>query len=171
MVPKDIANPTGDVEILLDNCCCSIHLSKIQAFEEQHLHLEIRPAQDRCMVWKCLMNSISVAGKNKITVWKDQCNVQNKASGNLLLKIVIRESHLDTNATASHIRGARLASSLDICVLTIGCDITKFNGCVKIIMDFLAARGETSHDLLEFLFKGCRTAVPNQDFNDHIKRK
>jgi hypothetical protein len=98
MVPKDINDPTGEAENLLDNCE-SVNLSKIRAFEEQHLDSEIRPAQDSCMTWKCLMSSVSVAGKNKITIWwrDQQHNVQNRASGNLLLKIIIRESHLDTN--------------------------------------------------------------------------
>jgi hypothetical protein len=106
MVPKDLAKPTGDGENLLDNYG-SIDLSKIRAFEEQYLHLEIRPAQDSYMMWKCLMNSISVAaGNNKITIWKDQYNVQDRASCNLLLKIIARES-------ASRHRSISHASSLE----------------------------------------------------------
>jgi hypothetical protein len=66
MVPKDINNPTGEPENLLDNCG-SIDLSKIGAFKARCLDLEIRPAQDSHMTWKCLMSSISVAGRNKIT--------------------------------------------------------------------------------------------------------
>jgi hypothetical protein len=162
-------NPTGGAENLLDNNHGSINLSKIRAFEEQCPHLEIRPVQDSCMMWKCLMNSVGVASKKKITVWKDQCNVQNKASGDLLLKIIIRESHLDANAATSHMH-TKLTSLLDICILTIGCDITKLNGCVKLLVDSLAARGETTHDVLELLFKGRRT-VPDQDFNDCIERE
>jgi hypothetical protein len=138
MVPKDIANPTGGVENLLCNCG-SIEISKIRGFEEQHLHLEIRPAQDSHVWGKCLMSSVSVARKNKTLVWKDQHKVQNKASGNLLLKIIIEDNHLVTNATASHV-GANLAS-LDICILTtIGCDITKLNGCVKLSLWILWTR-------------------------------
>jgi hypothetical protein len=45
------------------------------------------------------MNSISKEGKNKILIWKKQYTVRNFSSGTLLLKIIIRESHLDTNAT------------------------------------------------------------------------
>ena len=81
------------------------------------------------MLYKCLMNSISKTGKDKVTIWMDQYKVSGKSSGNLLLKLIIRESHLDTNATTSSIR-MKLAS-LDVYILKIGCNITKFHGYVK----------------------------------------
>jgi hypothetical protein len=58
------------------------------------------------------------------------------SSGNLLLKIVARESHLDADAETSSI-WTKLAL-LDACVMTIGCDVAKFNGHVKSLTDQLA---------------------------------
>ena len=73
-------------------------------------------------------------------------------SGNLLLKVLVRESHLDTNATTSWIRTQ--LSSLDEYMMIIGSNIGKFNFHVQTLMGSLTARGETSTDLLTNLFKG-----------------
>jgi hypothetical protein len=98
------------------------------------------------------MNYISKKGKNKILIWKKQYKIGTHSSGNLLLKIIVQESHLDTNATTASIRTK--LSSLDKYILTIGCDITRFNGYVQLLIDSLAVRGETTQDLLMNLFKG-----------------
>jgi len=50
-----------------------------------------------------------------------------------------------------HIR-AKL-SALDSYILTIGCDISKFNAYVKDLIDSLTARGETTQDLLANLLE------------------
>jgi len=89
-------------------------------------------------------------------------------SGNLLLKIIVRESYLDTNATTANIR--KKLSSLDTYILTIGSDITKFNIHVSLLMDSLAARGESTQDLLTNLFKGYQAAT-DKTFVDYIGRK
>jgi hypothetical protein len=120
------------------------------------------------MMDRCLMKSISNEGKNKILIWKNQSNGGVNSSGNLLLKIIIRESHLDTNATTASIRNK--LSSLDKYILTIGCDITKFNGYVRLLINCLAARGETTQDLLTNLFKGYNT-VNNKVFVSYIGPK
>jgi len=166
-IPKNIAQPLANSENLVEHYG-TISIEKIRAWEELYLDRSVRAAQDAYMMHKCLMNSISKTGKDKITIWREQYTVKGMSSGNLLLKIIIRESHLDTNATTSTIR-TKLAS-LDEYILTIGCDITKFNGHVKLLTDGLAARGQTTNDLLEFLFKGYGV-VPDQEFRDYIKRK
>ena len=89
-------------------------------------------------------------------------------SGNLLLKIIVRESHLDTNATSASIRTK--LTDLDRYLPTIGNDITKFNTYVKLLIDSLRSRGETSHDLLVNLFKGYM-ACSDREFVAYIKRK
>ena len=47
-------------------------------------------------------------------------------------------------------------SSLDSYIGTIGCNITKFNTHVKLLLAGLSARGETSNDLFTNLFKGTK---------------
>ena len=89
-------------------------------------------------------------------------------SGPALLKVIIRESHVDTNATTNGIRNK--LSKLDECIHAIGHDIGKFNDCVRTLVEALAARGETTEDLLVNLFKGYKECSDKQ-FVAYIKRK
>jgi hypothetical protein len=166
-IPLKADDINSDHIYLVDNCG-QIPLSSIREFEETYISQPVRPAQDAFMLFKCLMNSIPKEGKNKILIWRQQYTVDEFSSGIVLLKIIIRESHLDTNATTSSIRTKM--SNLDSYIMTIGSDITKFNGYVRLLIDSLAARGETSNDLLTNLFKGYEAATDNT-FVDYIGRK
>ena len=95
-IPDDPANPMADTNNLIESYGI-LTMESVRAFEASYIALEIRPAQDSYMLYKCLMNSISKEGKSKITIWKDQCHVNGMPSGDLLLKVIIRESHLDTS--------------------------------------------------------------------------
>jgi hypothetical protein len=61
-------------------------------------------------------------------------------------------------------------SDLDTYILTIGSDITQFNGYVRLLIDSLAARGHTTQDLLTNLFKGYQ-AASDKIFVDFIGQK
>jgi hypothetical protein len=166
-IPEDANDPNSPTTYLIDNYG-QVPLVTIREFETSYLQLGCRPAQDTIMLFKCLMNSISKEAKNKILIWRNQYSVNGYSSGNLLLKIIIRESHLDTNATTSSIRTK--LSRLDTYIVTIASDITKFNGYVRYLIDSLAARGETSNDLLTNLFKGYGAAT-DKVFVEYISRK
>jgi hypothetical protein len=166
-IPEHAADAASETNNLLESYGM-ISIDQIRAFEETYISQPIRPAQDTYLLYKCLMNSISKEGKSKIMIWSDQYHVQGLPSGTLLLKVIVRESHLDTNATISSIRTK--LSSLDSYILTIGADITKFNGYVKLLINSLAARGETTTDLLTNLFKGY-LAVNDKTFVAYIGRK
>jgi len=85
-----------------------------------------------------------------------------------LLKIIIRESHLDTNATTNQIRTK--LSSLDTYILTIDSDIGKFNQYVKLLIQSLTARNQTTSDLLINLFKAYG-AVSDEVFRTWLTHK
>ena len=72
-------------------------------------------------------------------VWEKQYKINGKGSGNLLLKIIIRETHLNRNATTMVIR--RQLSFFNTYINTIGCDITKFNVYDHNLLEGLASRG------------------------------
>ena len=164
MDPFDAESETN---YLIDNYGM-ISLQEMHTFDKTYIAQPIHAVQYSFMLFKCLMNSISKEGKNKILIWKKQYTIDGYSSGNLLLKIIIRESHLDTNATTASIR--KKLSSLDTYILTIGSDITKFNGYVRLLIDSLAARGETTNDLLTNLFKGYQ-AASDKVFVSYIGRK
>jgi hypothetical protein len=168
-IPQDMNAPLdpNNFVYLIDNYG-QIPLATIREFEQSYVRTSSRPAQDTIMLFKLLMNSISKEAKNKILIWRNQYSINGYSSGNLLLKIIIRESHLDTNATTSSIRTK--LSRLDTYIVTIASDITKFNGYVRYLIDSLAARGESSNDLLTNLFKGYGAAT-DKVFVEYISRK
>jgi hypothetical protein len=167
MIPEDATNVLSNINNLIENYG-QISLDTIQAFEATYIDQPIRPAQDTYMLYKCLMNSISKEGKSKIMIWRSQFHVGGLPSGNLLLKVIIRESHLDTNATISTIRTK--LSNLDSYMLSIGGDIEKFNTYVKGLEESLTARGQITTDLLINLFKGY-LAVEDKSFHLYVLRK
>ena len=165
-IPDDPQNPT-EFKSLIDNHG-EIDIESVRVFEESYIRGRSRSAQDAAMLYRCLMNSISKEGKRKILVWEDQYQLGQYGSGNLLLKIIVRESHLDTNATSASIR--KKLTNLDKYLPTIGQDITKFNTYIKLLVDGLRSRGEITNDLLINLFKGY-SACSDREFIEYIKRK
>ena len=87
------------------------------------------------------MNSLTKEAKEAkdvITIWEDNYRVYGLPSGNLLLRVIVRESHIDTNATKSSTRTK----------------LSNFDTYMIKINSALAARGKTSDDILTNLFKG-----------------
>jgi len=165
-IPDDLNNPTVFRSIIDQHG--EITLEHLAEFELTYVGAQNRAAQDSAQLYRCLMASISKEGKRKILVWEDQYNINGLGSGNLLLKIIVRESHLDTNAMSSSIRTK--LTDLDRYLPTIGHDIVKFNTYVKLLVDGLRSRGETTQDLLVNLFKGYM-ACSDREFVAYIKRK
>ena len=145
-----------------------ISLDQIRRFEATCIMTSMHTAQDTAMLYQCLMSSLSKQGKTKVMVWEGQYKINRFMSGNLLLKVIIRESHLNSNATTTVIQ--RQLSSLDTYINTIGCNITKFNAHVQKLLEGLSAYGETTHDLLTNLFKGYQAAF-DHTFLKYIERK
>ena len=171
-IPQDVNDPTSTLRYLPREYG-RISLESIAEFERTYLGQELRTAQDSYMLYMCLLNSLTKEAKMKIQIWESEYIIQNLQgtkipSGNLLLKVIIRESHLDTNATTQSIRTK--LSNLDRYIITIGNDITKFNGYVKGLVQSLAARGERTEDLLSNLFKGYQ-AVSDRTFLKYVGSK
>jgi hypothetical protein len=82
-------------------------------------------------------------------------------NGPLYLKSIIGLAHIDTRATAAHIRQslAKLAE--------LNFDITEFNDYVKVQRGALMARGEESTDLLVNLFDAL-ASVPDVPFTQYV---
>ena len=163
MIPDINGNPTN----LLTEYG-TITMEQVRAHEESYLITQTRNAQDSNLLYECIMNSISTECKAKLTIWKKEYRCGNLPSENLLLKILLRECHLDTNATIGGIRN-RL-SALDSYIPTVGYNITKFNMYVKNLVDQLRASGEYTNDLLINLFKGYLAAT-DKSFTTYINKK
>jgi len=145
-----------------------IDLSQIKTHCETYINRRTRKSQDSMMLYQCLKESLTDEARATINLHESEYNINGKPSGPLLLKVIIRESHNDTNATVKFIR-ERL-SSLDTYMTTVDSDITKFNQHVQSNIIALHARGETTHDLLSNLFKGY-AAASDRAFVAYIAKK
>jgi len=156
-------------EKLIDNYG-TISLEQVVESELQYINEQGREAQDTFMLYKCLMASLSNSAKKRISLWSEQYRIgdNNLCSGVALLKIIVRESHLDTNATTNQIRTK--LSNLDSYILTVDSDIGKFNQYVKLLVQSLTARNQKTSDLLINLFKGYG-AVSDEVFRAWLMRK
>ena len=143
-------------------------LENIRNHEKTYITGVNRAAQDTVMLHNALMNSLSPEGKAKVIVWRNSYIINNIPSGLALFKVIIRESHIDSQATAASIR-IKL-SNLDTYIPTIGHDIGQFNRYVKRQIQALRARGEMTHDLLTNLFKAY-LAIPDKTFSNYISKK
>ena len=86
-----------------------------------------------------------------MTIWKKDYWIGDKPSGNLLIKVMIRESYLDTNDTTSGI-SSKIAN-LHNYLPRVGHDISLLNMYVKKQVYLIRAGGEHTSDLLMNLFK------------------
>lgn len=171
-IPEDHTDAQSDTNYLLREYG-TISLERIKRFEKSYLGKETRAAQDSYMLYHCILKSLSKEARVQVQLWESEYITMNDdgtivPSGNLLLKVVIRESHLDTNATTASIRNK--LSNLDTYINTIGNDVLKFNSYVKGLLLSLKARGEKTEDLLTNLFKAYKS-VSDQSFIKYIERK
>ena len=170
-----VTNNEGEEPQEVDNLIYNygtITLEQVIRSETRYIAQQQRKAQDTYMLYQCLMASLSSDAKKKVMIWADQYQIEvddvRYNSGVALLKIIIRESHLDTNATTNQIRTK--LSTLDTYITTIDSDIGKFNQYVKLLVQSLTARNQTTSDLLINLFKGYG-AVSDEVFRAWLVRK
>ena len=165
-------NEDEDVRENLIDHYGSITLERIIETEEENVVNQGREAQDTYMLYKCLMASLTADARKKVTIWSSQYRIgegnDTTCGGVVLLKIIIRESHLDTNATTNQIRTK--LSNLDSYILTVDSDIGRFNQYVKLLIQSLTARNQTTSDLLINLFKGYGS-VSDEVFRAWLLRK
>jgi hypothetical protein len=161
---------TGANKINLITDYGRISLERIQAVEDGRINQETRLAQDNRALYECLNNSLTTEGLAKVRINEAEYMRGNPLlpSGLLFLKIVIRESYLDSNATSSMIRTQ--LTNLDTYIGQVGNDINKFNKHVQTLLEALNARGETTTDLLTNLFKGY-AACSDKTFVRYISDK
>ena len=119
------------------------------------------------MLYKCLLSTMSEEGHAKMTVWKSKYHVGTHPS-RVLLKVMIRELHIDTNATASSIRH-QMANLKDY-IIKVNCDIRVFNRHFQSLIKGLNSHGQQSTNLLVNLFAAYK-AAKDKKFLKYIEDK
>jgi hypothetical protein len=166
-IPVDAADPNSPTDSLLE-LYGQIDMERIRRYERTYIHTEVRIAQDTEMMAKCLMASLTEDAVAKIMLVEDEYHIAGEPSGNLLLRIIIRESSLDSNATATVIRTK--LSTLEHYMPQVKSNIKEFNTYVKLQLKMLTARGETTNDLLVHLFAAYQKAS-DKNFREEAKRE
>ena len=166
-IPSDPEHPEGEVKDFF-NHYGKLSMENLRAVAQVYIGSQTRFAQDSVQLYKCLHNSLSKIGRDKVTLHRNTYSIGGQPVGVLLLKTIIQQSHIDTNATTSAIRHA--LATLDSYMPVVSYDITKFNQYVRTQLEALQARGETTHDLTTNLFRAYLT-VKDKDFKEYIKRK
>ena len=110
-----------------------------------------RAAQDCMQLFHCIMKSLTNDAINKVKNKFQDYTVAGTPSGVLLVKVLVREAHLDTNATVSRIRTE--IANLDQYMVKIKGNVTKFNLHVEDLVTQLTSRGQESQELLHNLFQ------------------
>jgi len=139
-VVPDPSKPT-EVRCLLEDYNVFSYDRLVQ-HELTYINSDTRYAQDNCMLYTCLMKSLSSSGKVKLIIHDKQYldGVPPIESGLFLLKILIREIHLDSNATSSMIRTK--LTNLNEYLSETNNDILKFNNHIGMLIDSLTARSK-----------------------------
>ena len=106
--------------------------------------------------------------QDKIHLMEKEMQVNGIPCGITTLKVVIRESHVNTNAKVQFIRES--LSSLDTYMQSIDSNITKFNQFIQNQMNSLKVCGADTQDVLANLFKGY-AAASDKVFTAYIQKK
>ncbi len=167
-VPDDVEDPLGAAKFL-PHRYGELTLEHVRHYAEQVIvGVQSRAAQDSAMLYHCIVNSLTTDAWARISLHSEDYLVNNVPDGLCLLRVVIRESHVDTNATTAQLRTA--LTQLDAAMVTYAHDIKKFNEYVQGLVQSLAARGQRSDDLLINLFKGYK-ACADHKFLAYIELK
>lgn len=140
----------------------TLTMQHLKTFAITYIDEQSREAQINQQIVTCINNSLSKQGQQKISAHVSEWKVEVPSTGAvrsswiLLLKVIIRESYIDTNATSRILR--EKLSSLPHYLKTFNNDITALNSFVLVTLQQLTARGETTSDLVSNLFKGYLSA-------------
>ena len=135
-IPADIANPGADLRDLLTEYG-RLSIQQVTAHANTYVAQQTRQAQNSYAMYQCIMSSLTSTARTKIMLKEGEYTVNGIRSGACLLKVVIRASYLDSNATSLFIRDA--ISNLDEYMVSVDSDIDKFNEHVEDLVDSLSA--------------------------------
>jgi hypothetical protein len=165
-VPIDNAQPLANTRPFLTHHGM-FDLEHLRAFAGVYIGNQGRAEQDNFQAVTAIMESLSEDAISKVTPWKEQYTVADQVSAVCLLKVIIRESNVDSNATCRIARSN--LRSLDSQLKVQGYDIEKLNAYVQTQMLTLRARGEQTLDLFSNLLDGYG-AAKDQEFLAFINR-
>ena len=143
-------------------------LEQFNVHVKNYVSTQTRDAQDYTILYYCIMNFLSATGRSKITVCGSEYTINGLPVGVLLLKVIIRESYVNTQSTAAYI--SQQLAILDEYMQSIDSDINKFNVHVKEPIRKLQRSRQSSNDILTNLFNRYK-AASDKAFVEYILMK
>jgi len=150
--PDDVAGPAKDLDHY-----GSISLEYLQANARIYADTPTRVAQDSMMLFTALHDSLSKIGRDKVTLYSDEYTIDGIEVGILFLKIIVRESHIDTNATTSTIRPTSTRLSVDL------------GGPESLALKSAPLLSESKMTLAQFTNSASRTRTTSQDQRSRLR--
>jgi hypothetical protein len=145
-----------------------VTLAEVQQSAIGYMHKQGRACQDEHMLFNTIMNTLTIEAKRKVILFERDYIYMGCMIGTSLLKIVIRESHIDSNAQILALK--RSLNQLGLYMVEVKNDITAFNNHVRSQSDALMARGVRAPDLLSQLFDGYKECK-DETFCRYIQTK
>ena len=146
----------------------------VETSTRTYTFLETRDAQNSHQLFQFLYGSMDDAAQARLGVQERDYLIHAPAqpavlifNGPLYLKTIIGLAHIDTRATAAHIRQS--LAKLPAKLAELNFDISEFNDYVKLQRGALLARGEESTNLLVNLFDAL-ASVPDVPFTQYVDR-
>ena len=172
-IPTDLADVVAGPTLNFLAHHGEIALSHLHAYDRTYIGTACRMAQDNMMFHEMLLESLSLVAVQKVMSWASEWRLSLGGGTTLpsalsLLKVIIRESFIDSNATTRILR--EQLSSMPFYLNKLGGRIPDLNQHVLTTVDQLAARGETSTDLVANLFKGYLSSH-DRVFTNYIEKK
>lgn len=144
-------------------------LEELKAHVLTYVGQPTRQAQNSFAMYQFLRTSLdptyfaSLAAGNS-----SDYTINGDGSGVLLLKTILTDVHHDLKGKGSAIRDQLI--ELPKYMAEVKYDLTKFNAQVNMLMESLKARGQTSTDIVHYLWKAY-AVVPDANFLDYVKKK
>ena len=135
-VPQDVANPLVNLLDMVTNHG-RFTLAHLLAFTTTFVNGQTRAAQMNIQMVKCILASLTLPGFRKAHIWHTDWHIAARPVAHLLIKVIIREAFIDTQATTRILR-EHLSSLPDTLSEAKG-DIDMLNSFVKVTQVHLTA--------------------------------
>jgi hypothetical protein len=143
-------------------------IENVRAHALTYVGQPVRTAQDAAWMYEFLRDSLTENARVRLTVEKAKFTINDAPDGPCYLKALLIKFFMETMATNYYLRES--LSLLPTKIKDLKSDIAKFNDHVDSIMLDLAAGGETSSDLIVYLFKSY-LLIKDKVFNQFILNK
>jgi hypothetical protein len=119
-------------------------------------------------MYQFLLDSLTDTARTRVSLQRDLYQVDGTVDGPCFLKVILLTFYVETNATNFHLR--QKLHNLPSKMTDLNSDVAAFNTYVRETVTDLASGGQTSTDLLVYLFSAYQT-VEDHAFRMFIDRK